>query len=259
MGGILVILYFSGTGNSRYVAQIIQEATGDPLISINDCIRRGHVPIVQSDEPLVFAAPTYAWRIPRVVEQFINDATFEGNKKAYFVMTCGDDIGNAEHYLKKLCVKNGLQFSGVAEIIMPENYVAMFDVPARPEAERIINAAKPAIQAAARQISSGEWLKPSRIKMLDQLKSRMVNRFFYPFVVHANKFYATPNCIGCGKCAQLCPLNNVRLEQGRPQWGKNCTHCMACICICPVTAIEYGKASQGKPRYYLESDGRFKG
>lgn len=62
-------------------------------------------------------------------------------------------------------------------------------------------------------------------------------------------------CIGCGKCVQLCPLNNIRLDKDKPVWGSNCTHCMACICYCPKEAIEYGKRSVGKPRYHFEALG----
>ena len=60
-------------------------------------------------------------------------------------------------------------------------------------------------------------------------------------------------CIGCGRCVELCPLNNVHLKNGKPVWGKNCTHCMACICYCPKEAIEYGKKSREKPRYHFEA------
>ena len=56
-------------------------------------------------------------------------------------------------------------------------------------------------------------------------------------------------CVGCGKCAAVCVENNIRLRDGRPVWGDRCTHCMACICGCPAGAIEYGRASRGKPRY----------
>ena len=59
-------------------------------------------------------------------------------------------------------------------------------------------------------------------------------------------------CVGCGKCAKMCPLNNIELKNSKPVWGKNCTHCMACICLCPTEAIEYGKKSVGKPRYHLD-------
>ena len=48
-------------------------------------------------------------------------------------------------------------------------------------------------------------------------------------------------------------MNNVALKDGKPVWGKVCTHCMACICYCPVSAIEYGKKSVGQPRYHFEA------
>ena len=51
----------------------------------------------------------------------------------------------------------------------------------------------------------------------------------------------------------ICPLNNIHLENSKPVWGKNCTHCMACICYCPKEAIEYGRKSKGKPRYHFEA------
>ena len=59
-------------------------------------------------------------------------------------------------------------------------------------------------------------------------------------------------CNGCGLCATLCPLNNIEIVDGKPEWGKNCTHCMACINHCPKKAIEYGEKSKGKPRYHLD-------
>ena len=79
-----------------------------------------------------------------------------------------------------------------------------------------------------------------------------VNPVFYRFFVKANAFLVDKRCTGCGQCAKKCPLNNIKLINGKPVWNKNCTHCMACICYCPVKAIEYGKKSKNKPRYYFE-------
>ena len=45
------------------------------------------------------------------------------------------------------------------------------------------------------------------------------------------------------------PRYNIKLKDGKPAWGSECTQCMACICYCPVSAIEYGKATIGKDRY----------
>ena len=64
------------------------------------------------------------------------------------------------------------------------------------------------------------------------------------------KYWIDPEkCISCGKCDTVCPLANIRLQDGKPVWGDRCTHCMACICRCPKEAIEYGKHSEGLPRY----------
>ena len=80
-----------------------------------------------------------------------------------------------------------------------------------------------------------------------------VNPIFYKFFVKANAFTASSACIGCGQCVKSCPMNNVAIKDGKPVWGRNCTHCMACICYCPVSAIEYGKKSVGQPRYHFEA------
>ena len=62
-------------------------------------------------------------------------------------------------------------------------------------------------------------------------------------------------CISCGRCAVSCLTHNIKLKNGKPVWGDNCVHCMKCICDCPEGAIEYGKASLGKPRYHCPDMG----
>ena len=57
-----MILYFSGTGNSRHAAQRMADALGDTLLSLNDRIRSGDTSPVETGERLVIVTPTYAWR-----------------------------------------------------------------------------------------------------------------------------------------------------------------------------------------------------
>lgn len=245
-----MILFFSGTGNSRYVAQAIGTITGDKVVSINELIKNGSESILRSEYPYVFVCPTYAWRIPRVVESFIKETHFTGSDRAYFILTCGDDIGNAAHFVKIICNDKGLVFCGLAAVVMPENYIAMFNVPNKTQAEAIIQEANTHIRDIANHIESGQvWLR-EKVTPLGWLKSCIVTPAFYFAFVSARGFYSTNSCINCGKCAELCPLNNIKLLDGKPQWGKNCTHCMACICGCPSEAIEYKNTSKGKPRYY---------
>ena len=157
-----MVLTFTGTGNSRYVARRIADALGEPLLSINDRLRAGDTAPVETGERLILVTPTYAWRIPRVVRDWLCRTAFPGAERAWFVMTCGSEIGNADHYNRRLCQEKGLAPMGTAQIIMPENYVAMFGVPEAEEAREIVARAEPDIRRTIDAIRAGEALPPTR-------------------------------------------------------------------------------------------------
>ncbi len=248
-----MILYFSGTGNSKYVAQRIADALDEPLCSMNDRIKSGDTAPVETGGRLIIVTPTYAWRIPRIVRDWLLNTTLTGAKQAWFVMTCGGEIGNAGKYNHALCQKKGLTCMGTAQLVMPENYIAMFGAPQAAEARQIVTKAEPDIDRAIAAIAAGEQFPPTRNNLYDRFMSGPVNPIFYSFFVKAKAFTASDACVGCGQCAERCPMNNITLQNGRPAWGGSCTHCMACICYCPTEAIEYGKKSPGKPRYHYEA------
>ena len=247
-----MVLYFTGTGNSRYAAERIAQALGDTLCSLNDRIKAGDTSPVNSDARLIIVVPTYAWRIPHIVREHLENTAVPGAAQVWFVMTCGGQIGGAGRHNQALAQKMGLAYQGTAQIVMPENFIAMFNAPTVEEARRIVAKAEPFIDRAIAAIRAGHMFSPPRKKLYDRIASSAVNPVFYLLFVKANPFTASDVCIGCGKCEKLCPLNNITLQNARPVWGTNCTQCMACICYCPTRAIEYGKKSVGKPRYHFE-------
>ena len=247
-----MILCYSGTGNSRYIAHRIADALGDGLLSMNDRIKAGDTSPIEVNERLIIVTPTYAWRIPRIVRDWLTKTEFPGAKRAWFVMNCGSEIGNAAKYNRTLCREKQLSYMGTAQIIMPENYIAMFDAPRAEEARQIVDRAESDIGRAATAIAENQAFPPPRDNLYDRFMSGPVNPIFYAFCVKAKAFTVSDACIGCGKCAALCPTNNISIQNGKPVWGGDCTHCMACICYCPAEAIEYGKKSLGKPRYHFE-------
>ena len=251
-----MILYFSGTGNSQYVALALAEALGeDGAVSINRYLKSGERAAFHSERPLVFVAPTYSWRMPRVVEKWIMETDFQGVRDAYFVLTCGGNCGNAAAYAEKLCGKKGLRFLGLASVVMPENYLALFSTPGEEESRRIIENAGPAVAALGERIRAGKPFDGAPVSLTDRLESGPVNPLFYAFCVHDRGFRVSERCVSCGKCARRCPLNNISLTDGRPVWGGDCTHCMACIGGCPTGAIEYKSKSKERRRHYIMDDG----
>lgn len=249
-----MILYFSGTGNSEYAAKRIGKEIGDKVTSLFDKIRSNDYSDMHSERAWVIVVPTYAWRIPRIVQKWLESTSLTGSKDIYFVMTCGENTGNAGKYLQKLCMKKEMNYCGCSGIVMPENYIAMFATPTDDEALEIIEKAEQIIDRTTACIKNGDKLPQPHMSIGDKLSSGIVNDIFYPMFVHAKKFSVTDECISCGKCVNVCPMNNVSIENGKPLWGDNCTHCMACICRCPKEAIEYGKHSQGLPRYICKKE-----
>ena len=250
-----MIFWFSGTGNSKYAAQRMAEALNEPLLCMNDRIKAHDTAAVETGERLVIVTPTYAWRIPRLVRDWLLQTELRGARQAWFVMTCGGEIGSADRYNRELCRVKGLSCMGTAQIVMPENYIAMFKAPEKEEAESIVKAAEPAIADAIARLKAKKPFPETRSNLYDRFMSSAVNPIFYRFFVKAAAFQVRDACIGCGQCADRCPMNNITIKAGKPVWGNECTHCMACICYCPTEAIEYGKKSVGKPRYHFEQLG----
>jgi flavodoxin/NAD-dependent dihydropyrimidine dehydrogenase PreA subunit len=247
-----MVLYFSGTGNSQYVAKIIAEKTNDELVSINNFLKQGIPKKLDSpSKPFVFVCPTYAWRIPHVVRNFIKATDFTGKKECYLVMTCGEFTANAVGYFRHLCEKKGFIFKGFAEIIMPDNYIIMYKGLDKEITKQIVQKNTPQINEIA-GIIKNEVAFPDFIPDR-KIMSGIVNNLFYFLYVKSKGFHTSEKCVECGKCAELCPLNNIVMQKNKPFWNKNCTHCMACICGCPTGAIEYKNKTQGKNRHYLEN------
>ncbi|MCI9568306.1 MAG: flavodoxin [Lachnospiraceae bacterium] len=249
-----MILYFSGTGNSEYVAKRISKETGDKCINLFEKIRNHNVSEIHSERPWIIVAPTYAWRIPHIVQNWIQDTPFTGDQNMYFILTCGGNIGNAGKYLAKLCKSKDMNYCGCMGIVMPENYIALFSAPTQEQAMQVIDQAEPVIDRAIGYIKNGSIFPQTDISFKDNMNSGIVNNIFYPVFVHARKFYVTGGCIACGKCVNVCPLSNIHMENKKPVWKDHCTHCMACICHCPKEAIEYGKHTKGSMRYTCKKE-----
>lgn len=54
------------------------------------------------------------------------------------------------------------------------------------------------------------------------------------FKVNAKK------CVHCNRCVNVCPQNNISIENGKYKFGHNCVLCMGCSFGCPKDAIKVG-------------------
>lgn len=254
-----MIFYFSGTGNSEYLAKRLGEIIDDEVINLFDYIKNNENKTFNSERPFVLVAPTYSWRVPRFLTDYLKKCKFTGNKNMYVIMNFGDSCGDADKYIREDVKSLGLNYKGLYGIKMPENYLALFELDSDEKNREIVKEADIYIEKAAKIIKEGKDFEKKEIKFQDKIISGLVNDLFFKFIVKDKKFYYTDKCIECGKCEKECVLNNISYEDGKPKWNGNCTHCMACLSKCPTGAIEYGKKTVGKERYLLGNivgDGR---
>lgn len=84
-----MILYFSGTGNSEYLAKELGKALSDEVVDLFSYINKEKNETFSSDRPFVLVSPTYSWRVPIFLTEYLRTCTFNGNKNFYLAINYG--------------------------------------------------------------------------------------------------------------------------------------------------------------------------
>lgn len=245
-----MILYFTGTGNSKYVATVIAKETEDELISINQRLKNNDNSPIVSEKEIVIVFPNYCGRMPKIVWKHLNESEIKG-KGIRFICTCFQSGWNVSKYCKKLAKTKEIKYLGTKSIKMPQGYVANFDILSQEDAENKVKETTPQILEIAKTVIKGESFEDEKASIKGKFMSNIMAPMFYPLMVSAKGFNCNDNCVFCGECESVCPLNNIKLVNGKPQWGNNCTHCMACINTCPQKAINYKNKTQTRNRHVI--------
>ena len=122
-----MIFYFSGTGNTRWAARQLAEATGEPLISITEALHNGKTTYrLAEGERIGFCFPVHGWQPPQIMRRFIRQLSLQGKDNTHFcyaLCTCGDDIGETITILNKELKKIGCQLAHHARnLCLPSFY-----------------------------------------------------------------------------------------------------------------------------------------
>lgn len=253
-----MIFYFTGTGNSLWVAKGLETAFNEPLISIADNLKQEDAEIkfsLRKDETIFFVYPVHSWGPAVLVMRFISRLKLEGyqHQPIYSVCTCGDECGYASDILQKKLHKKGLTLTGSYSIQMPNNYILMkgFDVDTKEVEETKLHKTPETLSTIIDTIKTKKNTTIYHTGSMPFLKSRIVYPLFTTFAVGRNSFYAMEDvCTSCGLCTRICPTDSITMEDGTPDWDNKCVQCTACIHRCPVRAIEYGNETWRKGRYH---------
>ena len=243
-----IIYYFSGTGNSLHTArELADRLGGTELVSIPQAMRQGNFRVTAKRIGLVF--PLYYVGLPKVVLDFITKADFSQTAYSFAVITRGVNlVGGAIHHLKDLLRQKSGKLDAGFYINMPQNYVPWLNVPKETKQQRLFQKAEQKLGYIASTI--------------ENIRSHYeIEPFFFmraprntPYLKTANQkdrqFSIGESCNGCGICQKVCPVQNITLQDGTPQWRHQCQECLACLHFCPQKTLQFGKNTVKKDRYH---------
>ncbi len=245
-----MIFYFSATGNSKYVADRLQERFSGEMVSVSDAMRKKQFVYEAGEgEKIIFVFPVYFWNMPSIVSDFIGKLTLRGDvSQVCAVITCGGSIGGADRSFMKAVKDRGVPAKAVYSLKMPDNCVNYFNIPNR-EAQVM------QLRNAEKELE--EIIDSMKFNFRISYKSRLTGRLWtgickpvYKNQCKTKKYWVKDNCIGCGLCQTICPSGAIAMEEGRPVWIKEkCVWCQGCINRCPVEAIQFGKKTEERGRY----------
>jgi len=245
-----MIFYFSGTGNSLYVAQKLHESEGGELINIADAINQKRFKYkVMDNEKIGIVFPVYFFGLPPIVSKFVDQLIIESDAKPfiYTVITCAGGIGSADKMLGKQLKRRNIQLNSAFSVRMPRNYVMMYDVVDEKQNLTLQDAGKQIEKIAGllEADKKGDFVTDRRLAILAPFLYKI-----YDIRRKTKNFYAIDACTSCGLCEEICPSKAIQITSGKPKWIKEkCNHCTACINRCPSQAIQYGNSTKKRGRY----------
>ena len=219
----MIGIYLSGTGNTKHcierlVKLLDQSAKTIPLEN------RNIISEIKNNDTIILGYPTQFSNAPVMVRDFIKLNDIWGNKRVLCVTTMGAFSGDGAGCTARILKKKGAIILGGLQIHMPDSVCDSKMLKKSIEENRkIIFEADKKIEKAALDIQNGKYPQEGI-------------SFF--------------SCIGCGLCSQICPMNNITIENNKAVAGNMCTMCYRCISHCPQKAITLiGKAVQEQCQY----------
>lgn len=233
-----MILYFSATGNSKYVAERIAKVCHDSIQSIEK--RKDPIHLAQG-ECFGIVTPTYCWQLPILMRNFLKNMQYsaEGDHYIFLVATYGSTPGFIGEDTKRLLAAKEIVLDASFSIKMPDTWTPIFDLSNPVKVAQQNRKAEKNILDVLERIKAGE--KGNQTERKQPYAMHVIMDPLYHTQRQTKNFYVEDVCMGCSLCSHNCPMQAIQMENDRPVWVKNqCAACLRCLHYCPQFAIQYG-------------------
>ena len=216
-----IIAHFSPTGGTRKVADAIAAGLVTPVAEM-DLTREYSAVTLGGKDALMAVLPVYAGRVPQISLERLSALKGNGQKAVAVVV-----YGNREYEDALLETKDALETGGfrviAAAAFIAEHSIVRSVAAGRPDAED---------EALCRQFAADVMAKADDAAPV-QVPGNTPYKELKPSSFHPA---ARENCVGCGACAQQCPMRAIPPDDPSQTDNDLCINCMRCVQVCPVSS-----------------------
>lgn len=256
----IIIYYFSGTGNTWWVANTLQQQLRAKkyqveCYSIETLTEEDVIEQVNVTEHIVLGFPVYGSTAPRPMLDFIQQFPIATNKQSISIFaTQAMASGDSAYHIGLLFSHKGYELKQTRHFIMMNN----FHIPKfrfyRPKndyhLDKRLERTLPKVENFAKEISNG-YKHIIGNNIFDHLLGDLQRRNIDKAINSVSKEFKvdTTCCIKCGKCQRICPTQNIEMCQGTYKFGNKCALCLRCYSQCPTAAILIGEGTKNEHKY----------
>jgi formate hydrogenlyase subunit 6/NADH:ubiquinone oxidoreductase subunit I/flavodoxin len=247
------IYYFSGTGNTAFVAREFQENYKKAKIDV-DIFSLDKQETVSSQSKydfLMLGFPVYAFYPPEVVIDFVKKLPVVKEKPVILFSTGGASAGASFNVLEQILKKKNYDVISNFFYVVPSNDSFLFNknTQTKEQIDLIINSTQERVKQDFDILIAGK----SQFKKANVFLSiiSQIAKFVFFKILHKNNrrwYWERDACNYCGLCEKVCPTKNitVKKEKGKVIWGNNCMFCTRCYNFCPQKAIHFKSLKKTK-------------
>ncbi|MPM71616.1 hypothetical protein SDC9_118584 [bioreactor metagenome] len=252
------IYFFSGTGNSMYVALELAKRTDAQVKALLKEKNFGQ------EGAVGFVFPVYMNGVPKPVESFIDKSDFSKVSYLYAVMTHGGVPGRPEHHMNQILSKKNRCLDDCHNLKMinntPKGVAPKFlmhldweEEITREKIDDMICCADAEIEKISVKINNRSAEFKEEVT-LGTNKPSFMNKLLWKIKSSPKlTFHVDDTCTGCGICETVCLSQRIKVDK-KPIWVKDeCYYCYACFNFCPQQAIYVKHYAKKKGRYHYQT------
>ncbi|MBU5484392.1 EFR1 family ferrodoxin [Clostridium sp. MSJ-11] len=255
-----IIYYFSGTGNTWWIANALQQQLAAQnhqaqSYSIETLTPENVLEQVKDVNHIIFGFPVYGSTAPKFMINFINQFPNATNdQSASIFATQALASGDTAYHIGKMLIQKGYSLKQTMHFRMMNN----FHIPKfrfyRPKndyrVDKLHQKSLPKVKKLALAITNNQEHIIGK-NIIDYLLGNFQRSHIDKVIDMISKEFKidSTHCVNCGKCERICPTQNIKKCGDTYKFGDNCMLCLRCYCQCPKSAILIGEGTKNEIKY----------